>query len=353
MPTPMPSPYRTRALLCAVCDIRGFSLLTSRAHEFANRTFPRSELARSAKLKHAYQVYVERTQALAKKTLLKRLVQQNGTPHTDEYALKATGDGYLVALAFDTPFLDGGARNERYDDSESELKRAALNLLAGVRQLVDDAAVDSGQLFGNLTRDFIREWGDWIGIHESWLGKEGPELRVAGSLTLGTGIIYPGSSEVLPPDLTRSLAAAVRRVRESLGTFALKPKASKALAELETLATSSPVAERSVSYGDAFGDSVNLAFRLCGEAGRNLSHGGGKATPYILMDRRFTGLVYHSLRTLEAEKREEILGGGWEPRPFGRLVSLKGIEESWCYALVKSGAIERVAFVNEAEIFSC
>lgn len=270
-------------LIAVVCDIRGFTDLTARVDDYfqSNLVVPQ----RVGELLTAYSNFMITTQERAAELILQPLKKLK--IHRD-YAVKSTGDGFLVAVQVASGVHQRMDPDDR--DFDPEWKSIALHLAAGLVELVKSAKVENkAGTFGYETREFIREWGLDIGYTQP--DKKSPEFRVAGSMAMGIG----------------SLAVRNKSVTEA------------------------PVGMEDPTHDDAYGHPVNLAFRLCDLAAR-VPDDGGECSPYILLDRRVARLL---LATKNYASQIESL----ELSPFRFPKVLKGIEELWCYGLQRAGEI--------------
>jgi len=185
-------------------------------------------------------------------------------------ATKSTGDGFMIALSLcDDP--SQLKKNQKYPDVE----RMLINLM----KLVEDSDLRSkGGEFAAETKKILRHWGPHLGI--SSFRKREPDytkqasFRLAGAVALGVGFF-----------------------------------------------TDNPL--------DALGHPVNLAFRLCDKALR-YSKGRNALSPPILIAKecgRF--LLDNGFAAIRKKGRLKH----WEFSIHREKIDLKGIEESWCYAL--------------------
>lgn len=258
-------------LAAVVCDIRGFTELTGRVNSFASSLLHGKE--KVDRLLQRYTRYVEMSQKETKRILLRDLDDQ-------KYAVKGTGDGLLIALELESDWEK--AIEPDLDDFQERVASLTTNLVRLVKasEITPEAAV------GKYTDNFLDDWGVHLGLDQELLDHF--ELRIAAAMTLGVGFLWPGEDE-------------------------------------RTGGTEGNVEEQdtSASYGDAVGHTVNLTFRLCSQAGRRID--GGRLTPPILVDRR-TGAVL-----LQSERK---YFEDWELKCYHFWSHMKGIEESWCYAVL-------------------
>ncbi len=270
--------------LALVCDIRGFTELSARAYDFIQSDRTPFEAARH--LTNDLAKYMEQTRELTKEKIIEPL-RRGLKPKTWrkkirlDYAVKSTGDGYLLAIKLDD------VQNQRSPRvSPKAWKKNALNVIRCLAKLVNDSKPRSGK-FAAVTARFVKKWGQRIGIDAKAKGFDRTARRVAGAVTIGNGFLY--------------------RSRDWQK-------------------------KRDPPWEDAYGHPVNLAFRLCDKAGRLTSaNPGSDPSPWILLDRRVGRLL---LEDESGKSSRKVLN--FRLRPFMERLVLKGIEENWCYALFES-----------------
>lgn len=271
-------PRRDCLLIAVVCDIRSFTDLTARVSEFCeSKLVPPDQ---GAKLLEDYTKYIEQTRTFAEDKILAGIK----CPDELSYAVKSTGDGFLVAVAVeDIRFqLDSGEYNQKWLD-------IAIGLTEGLCHLIEDAEPTLGAKgFGAQTTKFLNEWGCKLGFEADFDDKtrsqEHNSFRVAGAMTMGVGSLV------------------------------------------------GPTQDKSnnwLQYADAYGHPINLAFRLCHEAYRPADT-PPYYSPSILFDRRIARvLLSHSPDALfDSLKEARII-------PYTLPRVLKGIEEAWCFGRFK------------------
>lgn len=270
-------------LIAVVCDIRGFTTLTTRMDEY----FHSSLLLPShvGDMLAKYSSFMERTQKLASEMIVKPL-KDLGVP--TKFAVKSTGDGFLVGVEV-AKIRDHDNKVDFSPEDNKTASRIALRLVQGLKDLVIDAELIPGNKFGGEVYKFLKEWALHLGVEVPKREERKPDFRVAGALAMGMGILEVRNESTAPYE---------------------------AKAKKEIIPT----------HDDAYGHPVNLAFRLCDASARASKGGGAPYSPYILLDRR----VARSLLPIEDLETELH---GWEIKPFELTKPLKGIEETWFYAL--------------------
>jgi hypothetical protein len=190
----------------------------------------------------------------------------------------------LIAVQVGT-YNEDELRRIQMGESTEELHDIVSALAKGLLRLVQEAnslSIPQGFGFGLATRNFLYRWGSEIGLPPEYLNPHSSEFRIAGALTFGMGFLRSVSDEH-----PRTAGAA--------------------------------------SLGDAYGHTVNLAFRLCAIAARPLP--GGDRTPSILVDRRIGGVLSNPpTPPRNGDEPVEIL-------PYRVMKAMKGIEEHWCYEI--------------------
>ncbi len=284
---PAQGKYPPSYIMALVCDIRGFTDLTARVDEYVQSVL-NPEATCKQLVKH-YTLYMIETQRLARAKIIDPLLRQYKNL---SYAVKSTGDGYLVAIELGAIYYH--VPRSGFDDNWLQ---KALRLTKGLVELVKEAEPKAGGgEFGILTYEFLKRWSEEIGVDMDWINSKSPRFdatqsRVAGALAMGTGF---------------------------LSGRAMKDEAKD---------------KPNLRYADAFGHSVNMAFRLCNAAGRRREErqGGRDVSPFILIDRRVARLLLAAEKRYDSELEQELRGYGLIP--YKDPIGLKGIEENWCYAL--------------------
>lgn len=269
-------------LVAAVCDVRGFSKLQAHIDEFIVSTLtPRT---RSSQIGQANLVLMRKTRACAEDIFEQRLRKDLGEDEANdlEYAIKSTGDGYLVAVQLEE--LKPNKTIEVLEIYNIEWQRVACSLAKALCELYDDSKLQRTKKgsFGHLTLSFLEEYGIELGLSAEEYERQGA-FRVPGAMAMGSGTIKP-RKKLLTGDGNR---------------------------------------------GDAYGHPVNVAFRLCDHAGRFDPDKETISQP-VLLDRRVGRLIASSPDGL-LKKR---------PLPLDP-VTLKGMEERWCYALGKVTTVKQ------------
>lgn len=268
--------YKPCLLAALVCDIRGFTDLSSHVHSYAHNVF--AHRARIQELLADFGRLMADTQHRSLAIIQDELKAINPQP---TFAVKGTGDGLLIAVEVG-PY-DEKVLEEIQSGSRSKPLYDIANALAtGLFKLVDEAESISGleRGFGSSTKWFVKKWGRDIGLSGSCTKAGSLAFRVAGAITFGMGFLRPVSEEA-----PRNSGAA--------------------------------------SLGDAYGHTVNLAFRLCNVAGR--ADPQANRSPLILLDRR-VGAVLRMRRRRRGEPGPKII-------PYRVERAMRGIEENWCYAV--------------------
>lgn len=266
-------------LIAVVCDIRGFTDLTARVDDYfqSNLVLPN----RLKRLVRAYSDFMLKTQLIAAKEILAPF---RGSECLKNFALKSTGDGFLVAVEVASGVDHRMSADEtKYPDHWKEI---SLRLALGLINLIGSAKVrQAGDTFGIETYKFLKHWGLDIGYSVPSDETDRPDFRVAGSMAMGIG----------------SLANRNTRAQKS--------------------SPSEP------TYDDAYGHPVNLAFRLCDLAAR-VNDDSNVVSPYFMLDRRVARLLM-SIDEYVARLKSKTL------TPFRFEKPVKGIEEQWCFAFEK------------------
>ena len=280
--------YDESIILTIVCDLRDFTDLTARVDRYIRSDF--TSASDKINLYNAYRDYVYQTQSIARKELTRGLDNQ-------QIALKATGDGYMMCVKLkDVNIFDiQSSLREHQNKTYSVIHKSIENLC----KLVSNAHSDSydPETIRFLTERFIEEYGLKIGMEKEWIDEKGI-LLIAGAVTLGVGLLWPGSEELK---------------QGSSDIHGAHPSEEREL--------------RPVSYGEALGHNVNLCFRLCNEAGRPISDNEITRSSLILMDRRVAYILL--------EHNQSIREGMFKIRPIDYPLHVKGIEEIWHYCLEK------------------
>lgn len=260
-------------LLAAVCDIRGFTRLQARIDDYIVSTLTSDN--QSVELANHKRKFARQSRRRAEQVFIEHVAEH---VDSDDYAIKSTGDGFLVAVRWVT--LKEGIKTKIRDDSyyKRENRKVKIEgLIRALQALYVDSDLNSKakNSIGSLTRNFLITHGRLLGI--SWRECiEKGEYRIPGALAMGAGTLTP---------------ANVRFDRKPPG-----------------------------NVGDAHGHPVNVAFRLCDKAGRRDGE-RDELSPAVLCDRR-VGRILETLKVKFA---------GWEARRGFPVPELKGLEENWCY----------------------
>jgi hypothetical protein len=260
-------------LLAAVCDVRGFSTLQNHIDEYIVSGLTLD--GRGDEIAKENLNFMASTRKRAGKIFRDSLLRLGQDANQLKYALKSTGDGFLVAV--EIMLLEGVNWNrKKYPKHWAPRAWALANALMSLYE--DSKRSRDRASLGGMTSRFLRKFGKELGLAKKDYQKRGL-FRVPGALAMGSGTI------------TR----AIESVRDN----------------------------REGNRGDAYGHPVNVSFRLCDHAGR-FNEETEEISPEVLLDRRVG-------RLLTSEKPPV---DGWVVEPLDR-VALKGMEETWCYALRK------------------
>lgn len=288
-PEPRDGGYRPCLLAALVCDIRGFTDLSSHVNSYAHNVF--SLRSKVDALLRDFSILMSETQSRSLAVIREQL---DGLVPEPSYAVKGTGDGLLIAVEVG-PYDDVELQRIRLGESKARHYAVLSALAHGLLQLVNEAKSVSdqpGHGFGHATRQFLWEWRKEIGLPRGCLSPNSSHFRVAGALTFGMGFLRSASDE-------------------------------------------NPEKAGAASLGDAYGHTVNLAFRLCDVAGRASARG---ASPSILVDRRVGGVLRNR------PNRKNLIAGSAEPvkiLPYQVPRAMKGIEEHWCYEIIENSGPRR------------
>lgn len=283
--------------LCIVCDIRSFTEMQTRVHDLIFESLESEELKNFVRKKH--RDYVQETQIMAYNKLTEPVVEWEKKYEKNlQYVIKPTGDGYMIAVPM---AYDNGDR-QAHMELAGALIRSAYSLT-----LESDIKFASG--FGALTRSFLQSCGDALGFSEANIHNEGVRFDER----------TKGKRDFIINTRFRVAAAA------SLGfaTFVEAPDVDPKAKGLEKYLP---------QLRDVSGYGINLAFRLCDQAGRGYED-GRCISPPMLLDRRIG-------RALEAHNREKYKSeeAPYCVRPWWEQLRLRGFEERWAYYLVRNGS---------------
>lgn len=262
-------------LLAAVCDVRNFSMLQAHIDEHIVSSLTLKE--HNQKLGKRKLEYMNDTRERATKIFLKSLTKSMEKGEELKYAIKSTGDGFLVAV--EVWDFDSKDPPPLLESKFPELwTRRAWALAEALWVLHEDSKVtnrrEKQRTLGGLTSAFLKDFATELGLSKKDYTERG-YFRVPGALAMGSGTITPAHGN-----------------------------------------------ER----GDAYGNPVNIAFRLCEQAGKfnDKNDRTKQISPPVLLDRR-VGRLLASFKPARS---------AWVVLPLDE-VTLKGIEEKWCYALQK------------------
>lgn len=284
-------------VLCIVCDIRSFTELETRVHDLIFETLDYGEYCKKREVRDAHKQYVEETQKYAYEKLTAPIEKWIADGHErPRHVIKATGDGFMLALSM----AEGGR-------IFTDMVPLAYHLVLSAYSLTIESAIDADEkLFGSYTKKFLKSHGDILGFNYEDLQKDGVEFeqngtvghikntrfRVAAAATLGfANFVNPVK---IPEDPEGIILRYLPRLEDVSG------------------------------YG------INLAFRLCDQAGRGFGPEKSTATPPMLLDRRLGRIIRDYL-----PERYKDTTSPFSVRPWPVHLTMKGLEERWAYQLLQ------------------